>query len=130
VLAAMTHPNRGRLTVDTDGNWRLYTNTLPANSTPLGTVTRGGFDTGALVRIETTGAYVQINAGVIRPLDGRKIAAALGNIGRPAEMIGGKRVNIYLDSESIAIAKRLGNGNASDGIRKALLAASKICPPD
>ncbi len=46
-----------KITVDTTGNWKLYTNTLPANSTPLGTVTRDGFDTGALVRIESTGLY-------------------------------------------------------------------------
>lgn len=116
----MTHANRGRLTVNTNGNWRLYTNTIPANSTPLGTVTRDESDTGALVRIETTSAYVQVNAGAIRSLDGRKVAAALGTAGRPAEMSGGKKVNTYLDAESIAIATRIGNGNVSEGIRKAL----------
>lgn len=116
----MTHENRGRLTVNTDGNWRIYTNTLPANSTPLGTVTRDESDTGALVRIETTGAYVQVNASVMRSLDGRKVAAALGTAGRPSEMSGGKKVNTYLDAESVAIATRLGNGNVSEGIRKAL----------
>jgi len=116
----MTHENRGRLTVNTDGNWRLYTNTLPINSTPLGTVTRDEADTGALVRIEATGAYVQVNASVIRALDGRKVAAALGTAGRPAEMSGGKKVNTYLDAESLAIATRLGEGNISKGIRMAL----------
>jgi hypothetical protein len=116
----MTHNNRGRLAVNTDGNWRLYTNTLPANSTPLGTVTRDESDTGALVRIEATGAYVQVNASVMRSLDGRKVAAALGTSGRPSEMSGGKKVNTYLDAESIAIATSLGNGNVSEGIRKAL----------
>lgn len=116
----MTHDNRGRLTVNTDGNWRLYTNTLPVNSTPLGTVTRDEYDTGALVRIEATGSYVQVNASVIRSLDGRKVAAALGTAGRPSEMSGGKKVNTYLDAESVAIATRLGNGNVSEGIRKAL----------
>lgn len=40
--------------------------------------------------------------------------------GRPSEMSGGKKVNTYLDAESIAIATKLGNGNVSDGIRKAL----------
>ena len=110
----------GKVMVDTTGNWKLYTNTLPANSTPLGTVTRDDFDTGALVRIDATGVYVQVNAGSIRILDGRTIAAALGTAGRPSEMEGGKRVNVYLDAESIAIATRLGNGNVSDGIRKAL----------
>ena len=116
----MTHNNRGRLTVDASGNWRLYTNTIPANATPIGTVTRDIDDTGALVRIETTGAYVQVNAGAIRSLDGRKVAAALGTAGRPAEMAGGKRSNIYLDAASREIAERIGNGNISEGIRLAL----------
>ena len=40
--------------------------------------------------------------------------------GRPSEMAGGKKVNTYLDAESVAIATRLGNGNVSEGIRKAL----------
>lgn len=120
----MTHANRGRLTVNKDGNWRLYTNTIPANSTPLGTVTRDEFDTGALVRIDDTGVYVQVNAGAIRSLDGRKVAAALGIAGRPPEMSGGRKVNTYLDADSIAIAMRLGNGNVSEGIRKALRKAA------
>ena len=121
----MTHSNRGRLTVDTDGNWRAYTQTLPASSTPMGTVTRDESDTGALVRIEATGVYVQVNAGAIRSLDGRKVAAALGTAGRPSEMFGGRKVNTYLDAESIAIATRLGNGNVSEGIRKALKQAAE-----
>lgn len=121
----MTHSNRGRLTVDVNGNWRLYTNTLPANATPIGTVTRDEGDTGALVRIETTGVYVQINAGSIRSLDGRKVAAALGTAGRPVEMTGGKRTNIYLDDDSRSIAEKLGNGNFSEGIRIALKIAIK-----
>jgi hypothetical protein len=40
--------------------------------------------------------------------------------GRPVEMEGGRRVNVYLDAESLSIAAKLGNGNVSDGIRKAL----------
>lgn len=43
-----------------------------------------------------------------------------GQAGRPSEMDGGKRVQVYLDVESIAIATRIGNGNVSEGIRKAL----------
>jgi hypothetical protein len=45
--------------------------------------------------------------------------------GRPSEMTGGKKVNTYLDAESVAIATRLGNGNVSEGIRKALKQAGK-----
>ena len=40
-------------------------------------------------------------------------------VGRPAD-VGGKRVQVYLDAESLAIAAKLGNGNVSEGIRKAL----------
>lgn len=42
--------------------------------------------------------------------------------GRPAEMAGGKRVNVYLDAASLARASELGNGNISEGIRLALAA--------
>ncbi len=116
----MTHDNRSRIAVDQAGNWKLYTNTIPQGATALGTVTRGIGDTGALARIEATGAYVQVNAGAIRSLDGRKVAAALGIIGRPAQMVDGKRVNVYLDSASIAAAEKIGDGSVSEGIRLAL----------
>lgn len=43
-----------------------------------------------------------------------------GQVGRPSEMEGGKRVNVYLDADSLEAASKLGNGNISDGIRKAL----------
>lgn len=44
-------------------------------------------------------------------------------IGRPAVLdgnAGGRRVNVYLDKTSLAVAKKLGDGNVSEGIRKAL----------
>lgn len=40
--------------------------------------------------------------------------------GRPAEIEGGKRVNVYLDAASLASAAELGGGNVSEGIRIAL----------
>ena len=42
---------------------------------------------------------------------------AVRPVGRPSEIEDGKRVNVYLDAASIAIAKKLGNGNVSKGIR-------------
>lgn len=48
-----------------------------------------------------------------------------GRAGRPAELEGGKRVNVYLDAESLSIADEIGDGNVSNGIRKALLASAK-----
>ena len=116
----MTHDNRGRITVDPAGNWRLYINALPAGAVPLCTVTRDGTDTGALVRYVATGLYAQVNAGAVRSLDGRKVAAALGTTGRPAEIEDGRRVSVYLDPKSIAAAEVLGEGSISAGIRRAL----------
>jgi hypothetical protein len=81
----MVHQNRGRLTVDPDGNWRFYTNSVPAGCTALGTVTRDG-ETGALVVTEA-GIYSMLNERVYRALDQRKVKAALspeGGRGRPA----------------------------------------------
>lgn len=121
----MGHENRGRITVDTNGKWGLYTNTIPVGSEALGTVTLGIGDTGALVRMQS-GVYVQINAGALRSLDARKVAAALGQYsfgGRPKTIDGARRVNMYLDEHSIAKAKELGRGNLSEGIRAALIKA-------
>ncbi|MBV2193617.1 MAG: hypothetical protein KUL81_09800 [Azonexus sp.] len=46
-------------------------------------------------------------------------------VGRPAE-VGGRRVQVYLDAKSLAIAANLGGGNVSDGLRKALKQASPV----
>lgn len=46
-------------------------------------------------------------------------------VGAPKKMRGGKRTQVYLDDESLAIAAKLGNGNVSDGIRKALKQAAE-----
>lgn len=73
----MTHTNRGRITVDIDGRWGLYTNTIPTGSLALGTITRDIGDTGALVQIKATGVYVQVNAGVVRTIPQAKIKAAI-----------------------------------------------------
>lgn len=55
----------------------------------------------------------------------RAAKSVLNPVGRPSEMSGGKKVNTYLDAESISIATRLGNGNVSEGIRKALKQAGE-----
>ena len=43
-----------------------------------------------------------------------------GQVGRPTELEGGARHNVYLDTTSIARARKLGKGNISEGIRIAL----------
>ena len=72
----MSHLNRSRLTVELDGNWRLYTQTVPKDAQVLGTVTRGD-QIGALAKLAATGNYVLISAGAISTLDQRKVIAAL-----------------------------------------------------
>jgi len=42
------------------------------------------------------------------------------SVGAPIILDGGKRVNVYLDVISLSRAAELGNGNVSEGIRKAL----------
>lgn len=116
----MSHDNRGRLTVDPNGKWRLFTATIPDGADVLGTVTHPDGETGALVRFAKTGRYGSVIAGAVRSVDGRKVAAALGTHGRPPEMVEGRRLNVYLDAQSLDTAARLGDGNVSEGIRIAL----------
>lgn len=66
--------NRNRITIHINGPWALYTHVIPGWEM-LGTVDRGG-NTGALAR-SSIGVYAQINAGVVRALDQRKVQAAL-----------------------------------------------------
>ena len=129
----MTHNNRGRLTVALGGAWRLYSNTIPVGSRALGTITRDIGDTGALVQIEATGIYVQVNAGAARNLPQAKVAAAIeaaraGSQGGPGRGQGAKaadgvtglrRVNVSLDEASIEALRQFGDGELSLGIRRA-----------
>lgn len=64
-------------TVNPDGPWRLYSPTVPASCTPIGTIRRALGDTGALVRFEDTGLYGQLNAGCMRSLDQAAVQRAL-----------------------------------------------------
>jgi hypothetical protein len=89
---AELNPNKETvmITYSKNGKWKLYWGgmPLPAGSEALGTVTRDGYDTGALIRL-ASGQYVQGNAGSIRALDPAAVdnaiaassaAAALGSV--------------------------------------------------
>jgi hypothetical protein len=120
--------NRGRVVVNRDGNWRLYTYSLPAGCTVFGTVTRDEIETGALVKTKA-GIYSMLKGRVYKSLDQRKVLSALGEplrpVGRPSEMTDGRRVQVYLDAASLATAATLANGNVSEGIRLALARAAR-----
>jgi len=53
----------------------------------------------------------------------------LKKLGRP-NVIDGKRRNVFIDDESWSNAQKLGNGNASEGIRKALELAQTLDSAD
>lgn len=42
-------------------------------------------------------------------------------VGRPSTLPATQRLTVNLTADQIATARRLGNGNASEGVRKALL---------
>jgi hypothetical protein len=66
------------LKVSLNAPWRLYWGPypLPPHSECIGTITRNGFDTGALIRFPSTGVYVQGN-GVLRSLPQRETRSAI-----------------------------------------------------
>lgn len=66
-----------RLSVNREGDWRAHTSALPRGCQVLGTVTTGRDDTGALVRLATTGCYVKVKGGKVTMLDQARIKAAL-----------------------------------------------------
>lgn len=133
----MTHNNRGRLTVDLGGKWRLYANVLPSSAVAIGIVTTQRGETGALVYIERTGIYARLNAGSVVSLPQRKVqdavdAARSGSQGGPGRgqgvraadgATGLKRTNITIDTESADVLRTFGDGDLSLGIR---LAAAHI----
>jgi hypothetical protein len=127
----MTHNNRGRVTVDLGGNWRLYTNSAPAGCAMLGTVTRDEVETGALA-ITEAGIYTMVNARIFCALDQDKIKASLAEArathggpgrGQGVRAVDGatglKRRNISIDDASADRLRALGDGDLSLGIRRA-----------
>jgi hypothetical protein len=71
-----------------------------------------------------------LNSGQLSPAALKQLGSPYGGyselglqVGRPADLESGKRVNVYLDATSIARASKIGNGNVSEGIRIALNAA-------
>ena len=128
----MTHNQRGRLTVDLGGNWRWYTNTIPAGSQCLGTVTTARGETGALL-FTASGIYARLNAGALVSLPQAKVQSVVdearaGTHGGPGRGQGAKaadgatglkRRNISIDDASADILRQFGDGDLSLGIRRA-----------
>ena len=120
------------ITVQLGAPWRHFSNVVPAYAAVLGTVTRDGIDSGALVRVEATGIYCQMNAGALRSLPQDETAAAiaaarqgqhggagLGQGRKPRDGKRGERYNVTLDADSVEILRGYGDGELSRGIRLA-----------
>ena len=66
-----------RISVDTGGNWKAYTDALPKDCAVIGTVTLGVSDTGALVQMAETRNFLKVNVGQAVMLNQRATTAAL-----------------------------------------------------
>lgn len=90
----------------------------------VGIIDHENGDKGALAYCKESGRYVQLNAGVVKSLDQRKVKALVGiksNAGAPPKISNGKRRNLYIANAAFEELKEIGNGNASLGLRKVLL---------
>lgn len=74
-----------KIIADLRGNWRLYhSGPVPYGAVAIGTVSRGGGDTGVLLK--TAVGYHQLNSGVLRQLPHRETVAAVADaMGRMLE---------------------------------------------
>lgn len=100
---------------------------MPDSATPVSNAALTEGDVHGLVVQFPSGGYLFVSHSRIEQLDGRLMASLLGKTGRPKLAGEAKRLAIYLDEASITIARELGGGNVSKGIRTALgVASAKI----
>ena len=100
-----------------------YADAAPFGSEIIGVVTDDDGMRGALARIKRSDGFYRyklVNNGLLRPLDGRKVAAALGHAGRKSLGEAMQPVQINLSASDIAFCRALGDGNLSAGVRKAV----------
>ena len=111
------------LRLDLDADWRQYANAIPAGAKGIAVATLLDTGvTGALLLLRG-GGYLFVAPSRVEQLDGRVVTAILGRSGRPATIAEPKRVALYLDAVSVSLAKALGAGNVSKGVRAALALA-------
>jgi hypothetical protein len=70
--------------IDLDGDWRPFTRLLPKDCEVIGTVTIGGDDSGALVRLAKTRTLVKVTGGEVTMLNQHRVAMKLDAIARQA----------------------------------------------
>jgi hypothetical protein len=106
-------------------DWTLYTPEEPPGITLYGTVVElwdrdlQPLRPGAFGEITETHEYVRVKNGCVVKLRQKRAIDALTRAGRPPVLTGGRRVEVYLDDRTIELARKLGDGNLSAGLRKA-----------
>jgi hypothetical protein len=127
----MTHKNRGRITFAPGDPWRAHwgVSPLPRGAVALGCVTVDR-QPGALLRL-ANGSYAHGFCGNLTNVNDRKAEAAIaaapkrfggatvGGGRKSADRAGGRRRSVYIDDDTAAILKQLGDGELSLGIRRA-----------
>ena len=108
----------GLLTIKMGTDWARYTGPVEG-AKMVGTVRRtSGNVTRALAVVN--GRYVAMANGSVFDLDQRSVNAELGHA-NAQKMQRGRRVNVYLSADLIALAGDIGRGNISLGLRTALV---------
>ncbi|QXP83010.1 hypothetical protein [Methylococcus sp. Mc7] len=78
-MATSIRPDK--IVINPEGKWRMFTSTIPPGGKPIGTITRNGYDTGALVYLPQTGRFVKVNRGVCASLNKPQISRILKKLG-------------------------------------------------
>ena len=112
-----------KFTVDKNGAWEKFTTELPRYSQAIGTVTWEDGASAALIRFNATGGYAAIKEKNILPLSRIAVEKQFMPVGRPKYLNNGRKIQVYLDEESLLFATKLGSGNISAGVRAALKCA-------
>lgn len=114
-----------KISVDFDADWREYTDLpdrYPDKYDGIGVIS-DEHGTGALIRKRRgQKPYLLAVGDMTRPVDGRMI----GNVGRPYAGNEGKQRPITLYPQHFEIAKEIGDGNISKGVRRALEIANSM----
>jgi len=116
--------NRDRVQVDPDGNWKKIVQILLPGYKGLGTVKVGSDTECVLALEEKSNTYYAVDARGYRPLNQRKVRAALGlpePVGQPRKGYELREVySMRLEPTLAEYARELGGDNLSEGVAIAL----------
>jgi hypothetical protein len=95
-------------------DYSAHLSLMPIGATPIGLCSMDE-RVGALLIYKKK--YYHLANEIMTRLDGRSIGRQLGSAGRTAELVGGRRRNVYLDDETRELATALCGKSVSKGLR-------------